>query len=119
VKTEARLNRAHEKLREFHERWDRISLADTGHWTNQSLSYARAVGDMIKLAEVIVAGGLQRRESRGSHYRSDYPDRNDGDFLRTTVARFNAETGRPVLALEPVPAGLVRPRARTYGKVEA
>ena len=119
VKTEKRLTAALGKIGELRERFRRVSLADQGMWTNQNLSFARATGDMLILAEVILQGGLNRRESRGAHYRTDYPERDDANFLKTTVARWNPSTGKGELWYEPVPSGLVQPRARTYGKVES
>ncbi len=118
VKTEARMTQAMTKLHELQDRYTRISLSDHGLWTNQNLSFARAVGDMLKLAEVILLGGLMRRESRGSHYRSDYPQRDDPNFLKTTVASWDASSGRPSIRYEEITMGLVQPKARTYGKVE-
>ncbi len=87
-------------------------------WTNQNLSYTRALHDMLRLAEVILLGSLERRESRGSHYRTDFPERIDERFLATTVATYDAESDRPQLRWEPVETGLVPPRARTYGRAE-
>ncbi|MHC5022663.1 MAG: succinate dehydrogenase flavoprotein subunit [Planctomycetota bacterium] len=118
VKTETRMQRALEKIRELEDRCQHLTLSDTGMWTNQNLSYARALDDMLKLAEVILVGGINRRESRGSHYRTDYPDRDDEQFLNTTVAKFDPDSSRPELWYEPVETGLVQPRARTYGRVE-
>ncbi|MCA9290893.1 MAG: succinate dehydrogenase flavoprotein subunit [Phycisphaerales bacterium] len=117
VKNEARLTKTRAKIDEFADRFTRVRLSDTGMWTNQNLSYTRALGDMITLAAAMVEGGLQRRESRGAHYRTDYPDRNDADFLRTTIAEYDAAERGPRLSLEPVEIGLVKPRARTYGRV--
>jgi len=116
VKTGPRLEQALGKLGELRDRYKRITLSDTGMWTNQNLSWARAVGDMLALADPILRGSLQRTESRGSHYREDYPERNDDRFLATTVAEYDASTGRSRLSLEPVETALVTPRKRTYGK---
>jgi succinate dehydrogenase / fumarate reductase flavoprotein subunit len=116
VKDEARLVAAQRKLAELRDRATRMRLSDTGLWTNQNLSHARAVEDMIMLAEVIIDGGLARRESRGSHYRTDFPERNDTEFLRTTVAKFDAKTGKPELAYEEVQVALAKPRLRNYTK---
>ena len=96
-----------------------MRLSDTGLWTNQNLSHARAVGDMLLVADLIVEGSLERRESRGSHFRTDYPERNDAEFLRTTVAKFDPVRRKAQIAFEPVATPLVQPRARTYGKVES
>jgi len=117
VKDAARLQQARTKLANLRDRFRRISLSDTGMWTNQNLSFARATGDMLILAEALIEGGLERKESRGSHFRTDYPNRDDANFLRSTVARFDPESTKPIITFEPVPLPLVQPRARTYGKV--
>jgi len=118
VKTGPRLEQTLARLHELQEQYKSVGLSDTGMWTNQNLAYARALGDMLKLAEVIVLGSIERRESRGAHYRTDFPQRDDENYLGSTVARFDADTGRPELSLEPVEIGLVPPRARTYGMVQ-
>lgn len=114
VKSESRLEAARAKLHELRERYADIRLSDTGLWTNQNLSYARAVGDMLRIADAMVEGSILRKESRGSHYRTDFPTRNDGDFLRTTVASFDPGTQRASIAYEDVEVGLVVPRERNY-----
>ncbi|MBZ0172490.1 MAG: FAD-binding protein [Phycisphaerales bacterium] len=116
VKTEAGLERCLGKLAELRDRYANVRLSDTATWTNQALSYARAVGDMLILAEAIAQAGLLRRESRGSHYRTDYKDRDDATFWKASVSRFNHDKGVADVSFEPVRAGLVGPRARTYGK---
>jgi succinate dehydrogenase / fumarate reductase flavoprotein subunit len=118
VKDEQRLLQARAKVAQLRERFSRVQLSDTGLWTNQNLSHARAVGDMLLLADVIVEGSLARKESRGSHFRTDFPQRNDEQFLASTVAAFDATRGKAQISFEPVQTPLVKPRARTYGKVE-
>jgi len=118
IKTGPRMERALETLAELRDRATRLTLSDTGMWTNQNLSYARALGDMLILAEVMVKGGLLREESRGSHYRDDFPERDDDRFLKTTMAEFDAADRSCSIRFENLPAGIVEPRARTYGKVE-
>jgi succinate dehydrogenase / fumarate reductase flavoprotein subunit len=119
VKSEARLLQARAKLAELRDRSRRMSLSDTGMWTNQNLSYARAVADMVILAQAIIEGSIERKESRGSHYRTDFPTRNDERFLKSTVAAYDAASGGCRISFEDVDTALVQPRARTYGKVEA
>ncbi|MEQ9617272.1 MAG: succinate dehydrogenase flavoprotein subunit [Phycisphaerales bacterium] len=119
VKSGERLEQALDKLDELRDRYARITLSDTGMWTNQNLSWARAVGDMLALADPILRGGLHRTESRGSHYREDFTERNDEKFLKTSVATFDPSTGRSKVALEDVEIGLVKPRPRTYGAAGA
>jgi len=118
--------RRNEKLRqtlnlcqEWKHRYARVKLSDTGMWTNQNLSFARALGDMIVQAEAILQGALRRDESRGAHYKPDFPERDDTNFLKTTIATFDAATAAPVISYEPVDTSLIPPRARTYGKKEA
>lgn len=118
VKTEKRMLSAMGKLQDLKDRATRMTIADKGMWTNQNLSFARAVPDMLLLAEVILQGGINRRESRGSHYRTDYPDRDDEQFLKSTVAKWNVSARKSELSYEPLGQMLVTPRARTYGKVE-
>ena len=117
VKTGERLTRSEAKLAELRDRFSRVRLGDAAQWTNQSLSFARATGDMLILAEAIIKGGNVRKESRGSHYRTDYPDRDDANFLKTTVAKF--DQGQSSIELYDVDTRLVTPRARTYGKADA
>ncbi|MEN0019858.1 MAG: FAD-binding protein, partial [Planctomycetota bacterium] len=126
VKTGPRLEQCKGKLAELRERFSRVHLGDTATWTNQTLSYTRALGDMLVLAEVVALGSLERQESRGSHYRLDFPDRNDEQFLKATVVEYIAGNGWAdaagdghKLTFRDVDTSLVKPRARTYGKVEA
>lgn len=119
VKTEQRMTQTLEAVREIKQQYEDITLGDHGLWTNQNLSFARAFGDMIRYAEAIVVASLERRESRGSHYRPDYPDRDDANFLKTTIVQYHADRDAPQLAWQDVPTPLVEPRARTYGKTES
>lgn len=116
VKTAERLASARRKLAELRDRYSRVRLSDTGMWTNQNLAYTRALGDMLVLADAILTAGELRRESRGSHYRSDFPERDDSQFMRTSLATWNARTQACDIGWEDVAAPLVPPRARTYGK---
>jgi succinate dehydrogenase / fumarate reductase flavoprotein subunit len=116
VKTAERLARARRTLDALRERYARVRLSDTGMWTNQNLIYTRALGDMLVLADAMLTAGELRKESRGSHYRSDFPERNDAEFMKTSVAAWDASSRRCEIRWEPVEAPLVAPRARTYGK---
>ena len=120
VKSGPRLQQAIAKIGQLRERFTRVRLGDAATWTNQTLAYTRAIGDMLVLAESILLTGLVREESRGSHYREDFPARNDERFMRTSVSEFvpgaiGAAAHR--LSLRPVDAPLVKPRLRNYGAV--
>jgi succinate dehydrogenase / fumarate reductase flavoprotein subunit len=116
VREAGRLKQCLAKLAELRERFSRARLGDNASWTNQSFSYTRAMGDMLILAEAVAQGALARRESRGAHYRTDFPDRNDAEFMKSTVARFDASANATSLTHQPIDASLIVPTARTYGK---
>src|SRR2546430_13690881 len=69
---------------------------------------------MLQLARVITLGALNRNESRGAHYKPDFPERNDENFLKTTIAEFSGEG--PVFSWEAVDVSLIEPRKRDYSK---
>jgi succinate dehydrogenase / fumarate reductase flavoprotein subunit len=104
------------RCQDWKARFKRVKLSDTGMWTNQNLSFARAVRDMIVMAEAILQGALLRNESRGAHYKPEFPDRKDEEYLKTTIASYDASADRPKISYVPVDTSLVPPRARTYGK---
>jgi succinate dehydrogenase / fumarate reductase, flavoprotein subunit len=116
VRHNERLQQTLERCQQWKERYKRVKLSDTGMWTNQNLSFARATRDMIVLAEAILQGALMRNESRGAHYKPAFPKRNDEEFLKTTVAQFDAGTGSPRISYDAVDVSLVPPRLREYGK---
>ncbi len=118
VKTEARLLKARAKLSELKERYTRVKLTDTGHYTNQNVAFARALGDMLLYADAIIEGSIARKESRGSHYRDDYPERIDDPFHATTKCFYDAAGNTARIEWEPIPLPMVPLRARTYGKTD-
>ncbi len=119
VRTDENMRKLLDRLGQWKQRYERVTLADTGIWTNQNLSFTRALGDMLRYAEAIVVGALGRTESRGSHFRLDYPDRDDRQFQQTTIASYDAQHDRPDIRYEYIPTPMVEPRARTYGLVES
>jgi succinate dehydrogenase / fumarate reductase flavoprotein subunit len=106
------LRRTDEKIRELQDRFRRIGLGDRGTWANQVLLFARNLENMLPLARVMTLGALARDESRGAHYKPDFPERDDGRFLATTIAEF-APDG-PRLRYQSVDTTLIQPRARKY-----
>jgi len=119
VRRNADLQKTLDLCQDWKERYQRIQLSDTGMWSNQNLSFARATRDMILLAEATLKGALQRNESRGAHYKPEFPERNDAEFLKTTIATFDKAANTSTISYEPVDTSLVTPRARTYGKKSA
>jgi len=116
VRTEARLKQCLGKLAGLRDRHARMRLPDGSGWTNQSLAYARAVGDMLIAAEALCQGAIARRESRGAHYRSDFQSRNDAEFMKSTMVKFDARAGTSSVEFIAIDASLIEPTARTYGK---
>lgn len=106
------LEEAYQKLHEFEERWKNIDVLDDSRTYNTSILFAKQLRDMFHLAKAITAGALARNESRGAHYKPEFPDRNDDEWLKTTMATFTPEG--PKLDYEPVDIGLIQPRARKY-----
>ncbi len=119
VRYNDRLQATDNKLQELQDRLKHISINDSNLWATQAVPHARQLKNMLELARVITLGALQRDESRGAHYKPDFPDRNDERFLKTTIAEYSAEA--PVLSYEAVDIGLIEPRKRDYssGKAKA
>ncbi len=101
---------------EWKARYKKIKLSDTGMWSNQNLSFTRALRDMILQAEAILKGALLRNESRGAHYKPAFPERDDENFLKATIADYDKASDSAKISYAPVDTSLVTPRARTYGK---
>jgi len=89
------LEEALQTLRELKERYHRIGLSDSGRRWNTEVLEAYELGCLLDLAETTAASALQRTESRGAHFREDFPERDDANWLRHTLA-FRA--GRPEAA---------------------
>jgi succinate dehydrogenase / fumarate reductase flavoprotein subunit len=102
------------KLDELLERWKHIDLSDKSMWTNGTLVFARQLYDMLQLARVIAQGALLRDESRGAHYKPEFPERDDARWLKTTKAYFDAAADAPRFEFAPVDTSLLPPRPRKY-----
>lgn len=100
------------KLDELSDRFKRINLSDRSQWSNQTLNFCRELENMLLLARVITRGALARNESRGAHYKPDFPERDDPNWLKTTRARY--ADGKIEFSYEPVDVSLIPPRARRY-----
>ena len=116
VRHNDRLQKTDEKLVELMERWKNINIGDTSNWSNQGALFTRQLWHMLQLARVITLGALNRNESRGAHYKPEFPERNDADWLKTTMANYNAETNTPEFSYEEVDVSLIPPRERNYAK---
>ncbi len=114
VRYNDKLKATDEKLIELQDRLKRISINDSNLWATQAVPHARQLKNMLELARVITLGALNRNESRGAHYKPEFPDRNDEEYMKTTIAEYSAES--PVFSYEPIDVSLVEPRKRDYSK---
>jgi succinate dehydrogenase / fumarate reductase flavoprotein subunit len=110
------LQAAEAKIRTLQGRYKKINLSDRTKWSNQTLNFARELENMIILARVITTGALARNESRGAHYKPDFPDRDDVNWLKTTRAKWVKNDIE--LTYEPVDISLIKPRPRRYDAVK-
>jgi succinate dehydrogenase / fumarate reductase flavoprotein subunit len=114
------------KLDDLEDRYDRIGVPDTGHRANQSAQFVRHLKNMIVIARVIAQGARIRDESRGAHYKQDFPQRDDPRWLKTTLAFFAERAvrfesgftypllGKTIKVTDEVDISLVKPRVRRY-----
>jgi succinate dehydrogenase / fumarate reductase, flavoprotein subunit len=102
------------KLVELLERFQRVNLSDRSQWANTSVVFTRQLYNMLQLSRVIAQGARMRDESRGAHYKPDFPERDDKNWLKTTKAYFAPDADEPKFEFEPVDVSLIPPRARKY-----
>jgi succinate dehydrogenase / fumarate reductase flavoprotein subunit len=108
------LKEADEKVIELIERYKNVNLSDRSQWANTSFAFARQLKNMLELSRVIAQGALLRDESRGAHYKPDFPNRNDEKFLKTTKASFTGAVAGPRFEYEEVDTQFIKPRPRNY-----
>ncbi|TFE00983.1 succinate dehydrogenase flavoprotein subunit [Jeotgalibacillus salarius] len=116
VRHNDKLRETDAKIQELQERFNRININDTAKWSNQGAVFTRQLKGMLHLARVVTIGALNRDESRGAHYKPDFPERNDEKFLKTTMAKYNPSTNSPEFHFEDVDVSLIEPRKRDYSK---
>lgn len=116
VRHNDKLLKTDEKIVELLERYEKININDTAKWSNQGAIFTRQLQNMLQLARVITIGAYNRNESRGAHYKPEFPERNDEEFLKTTMARFVDAKSAPHFHYEEVDTGLIAPRKRDYSK---
>ncbi|QSO54632.1 fumarate reductase flavoprotein subunit [Alicyclobacillus curvatus] len=104
------------QLHALHERTSDIRLRGRGLGADPELSAALRLPGMVKLAYCIAKGALARTESRGSHFREDFPKRDDENWLKRTLAYWSSERNEPVLDYEPVVITESPPGDRGYGE---
>ncbi|KQL38026.1 succinate dehydrogenase [Bacillus sp. FJAT-25509] len=116
VRFNDRLLKTDEKIQELYERYQNININDTAKWSNQGASFTRQLENMLHLSRVITLGAYNRNESRGAHYKPEFPERNDEEFLKTTMAKFDEKSNSPLFHYVDVDTSLIQPRKRDYSK---
>lgn len=114
VRENSKLTATIGKIKELKERYGRINMSDTSRWNNQGVAFTRQLWNMLELSEAMTLGALLRNESRGAHYKPEFPKRNDEEFLKTTKATWTADG--PQISYEAVDVSLIPPRVRDYSK---
>ena len=112
------LQQAVDELQSLQQRSAHIALSARHAAANPELVAAYRLKKMLKLALCVALGALQRCESRGAHYRNDYPQRNDRDWLKRTLARWpDSHSSLPTLTYEDIAidAMALPPGYRGYG----
>lgn len=102
------------KIKELKQRYTKINMNDSSSWNNPSVAFTRQLWNMLELSEAMTLGALMRDESRGAHYKPEFPTRNDEDFLKTTKATWTPDG--PQISYEDVDVSLIPPRIRDYSK---
>ncbi len=111
-RNESDLSRARDKIRELKERFERLGVKQKKLAFNHELIHYLDLHGMLHVAEVIVEGALARKESRGSHFRTDFSTRDDDHWLRHTLAYRTAEG--PRLEYKNVSITKYPPKERVY-----
>ena len=111
---EAGLNEALAALNEYRKRYRNVAVGDKGRVFNQALTFVLELGFMLDCGETIIRDALDRTESRGAHTRTDYPERNDRDWLKHTLLTYRGEGAEPELSYMPVTITQWQPEVRTY-----
>lgn len=112
------LVKAIEKLKEIRERYKNIGLSDRGTTLNQTYVFAHQFRAMLEVALVIAKGALLRNEFRGAHFKPEFPERDDENWLKTTIATYDPNESEPVITYEPIDLRHLDPIHRDYTKAK-
>ena len=111
-RNEERLKRGIEGIRALRERYQDVGVTNKGKVFNIELMEAIELGHQLNLSEIVLLSALDRRESRGAHFREDFPKREDASYLKHTLV-FQTPKG-PAVKYKPVKVTRFHPQARVY-----
>jgi succinate dehydrogenase / fumarate reductase flavoprotein subunit len=103
-----------DEVKKILKRWDNIGIVDKATWANQEGMFARQLRNMIIYALVVTKAARMRDESRGAHYKREFPTRDDERFMKITIAEFEPATEEPKISYDDFDHSLVKPRPRNY-----
>ena len=106
------MGQAVKDLKELRNRCAEIQVADTSQAFNAELMEAFELSNLLDLALITAASALNRQESRGAHSREDFPDRDDENWLKHTLARLEKTDVR--IGYKPVDTSRWEPKPRAY-----
>jgi succinate dehydrogenase / fumarate reductase flavoprotein subunit len=112
VRYNDKLKETDAKICELLERYKNVGIMDGSTWANDEMFFVRQLYNQLILARAIALAALERNESRGSHYKPDFPKRDDAGWMKTTKVLYKKE--RPVFEYEPVEAKYIKPIERRY-----
>ncbi|MBU1937990.1 succinate dehydrogenase flavoprotein subunit [bacterium] len=113
LRTSEKLTKQKQILKDLHERFYNIKIDDKTKIFNSDLMEAIELGHMLEFSEVIVEGALNRTESRGGHSRTDFPKRDDENWLKHTMAWRDGD-GKITFDYKPVIIKNYQPMERKY-----
>jgi succinate dehydrogenase / fumarate reductase flavoprotein subunit len=114
VRSNEGLKHAIKEIKKIKERFLHITLDDKGSVLNQTLQFANQFGPMLEMALCIAKGALMRNEFRGSHYKPEFPKRDDAHFLKTTICTYDPHSDEPEISYLPVDIRHLDPVLRDY-----
>jgi succinate dehydrogenase / fumarate reductase flavoprotein subunit len=112
------LKKTLDKIKELRDRYQNIKLDDHGTLLNQTYIFANQFRSMLEIALVITKGALLRDEFRGSHFKPEFPDRDDENWLKETIATYDPKGGEPKITYRPIDMRHLKPLKRDYVKAK-
>ena len=103
-----------DEVKNILDRWNRIGLTDHSPWANQEAMFTRQLRNMIVYAMAVTKAARMRDESRGAHFKREFPQRDDAHFLKTTIVDFDPQTEMPQVSYMDFDHSLIKPRPRNY-----
>jgi succinate dehydrogenase / fumarate reductase flavoprotein subunit len=103
-----------EEVKKILKRWDNIGCVDKSRWANQEAMFIRQLRNMIIYALVITKAARMRDESRGAHFKREFPNRDDERFMKITVVEMDPKTEEPIISYADFDHSIIKPRPRNY-----